>query len=144
MKNCLFARFATRILFCFCFVLFFTVPKRSCSMDNVNCAVEQTCPVQSLRLCGQVEHRLYQFTSTVVRAYFARQMTWNNPERIAERRRNVFGHLATFRRRLFLVPSLVSNSINWLIKHQSSGYVVQKPGIVVVVVALPNRSFNLF
>ena len=54
-------------------------------MDNVNCAVQQTCPVQSLHLCGQVEHRLYQFTSTVVRAYFARQMTWNNPERIAER-----------------------------------------------------------
>ena len=142
MKNCRFARFATRVLFLFCFV-FFTVPKRSCSMDDVNCAVQQTCPVQSLHLCGQVEHRLYEFTSTVLRAYFARQMTSNNPERIAERRRNVFGYLATIRRRLFLVPSLVSNSINWLIKHQSSGYVVQKPRIVVVV-ALPNRSFNLF
>ena len=94
-------------------------------MDDVNFAVQQTCPVQSLHLCGQVEHRLYEFTSTVLRAYFARQM-------------NVFGYLATFRRRLFLVPSLVSNSINWLIKHQSSGYVVQKPGIVVAVVALPN------
>ena len=133
--------------FVFVFVVFFTVPKRSCSMDHVNCAIQQTCPVQSLHLCGQVEHRLCEFTSTVLRAYFARQMTRNNPERISERRRNIFGHLATFGRRLFLVPSLVSNSINWLIKHQSSGYVVQKPRIVVIVVvvlALPNRSFNLF
>ena len=89
--------------------------------------------MQSLHLCGQVEHRLYQFTSTVVRAYFAREMAWNNPERIAERRRNGFGHLATFRLRLFLVPSLVSNSINWLIKHQSSGYVVQKPQIIFIL-----------